>query len=302
VSEREVLLYIFSFILGSVIGSFLNVCIYRLPRGESIVFPPSHCTSCGSGIKFYNNIPVLSFLILGGKCADCGTRISLRYPAVELLSGLVMAGLFYKFGLSLDTLFYALLVYSLVAVTFIDLSHMIIPNVITIPGMIIGLLFNILSTNWQIIFEQLIKSFKLLTQDQQGLIIDWQKLWELFGLSNLNLEVFFQVIDEVPFLGSVFGLIIGGGLLFLIAFLYIAVRKQEGMGMGDVKLLAMIGAFLGWKGVVFVMLVSSLLGTVTGLSIILYKKGNLKYALPFGPFLSLAAVIYVFTGGFRLIN
>ncbi len=301
-SEREVLLYIFSFILGSVIGSFLNVCIYRLPRGESIVFPPSHCTSCGSGIKFYNNIPVLSFLILGGKCADCGTRISLRYPAVELLSGLVMAGLFYKFGLSLDTLFYALLVYSLVAVTFIDLSHMIIPNVITIPGMIIGLLFNILSTNWQIIFEQLIKSFKLLTQDQQGLIIDWQKLWELFGLSNLNLEVFFQVIDEVPFLGSVFGLIIGGGLLFLIAFLYIAVRKQEGMGMGDVKLLAMIGAFLGWKGVVFVMLVSSLLGTVTGLSIILYKKGNLKYALPFGPFLSLAAVIYVFTGGFRLIN
>jgi leader peptidase (prepilin peptidase)/N-methyltransferase len=302
VSEREVLLYILSFILGSVIGSFLNVCIYRLPRGESIVFPPSHCTSCGSGIKFYNNIPVLSFLILGGKCADCGTRISLRYPAVELLSGLVMAGLFYKFGLSLDTLFYALLVYSLVAVTFIDLSHMIIPNVITIPGMIIGLLFNILSTNWQIIFEQLIKSFKLLTQDQQGLIIDWQKLWELFGLSNLNLEVFFQVIDEVPFLGSVFGLIIGGGLLFLIAFLYIAVRKQEGMGMGDVKLLAMIGAFLGWKGVVFVMLVSSLLGTVTGLSIILYKKGNLKYALPFGPFLSLAAVIYVFTGGFRLIN
>jgi len=276
-SEREALPYLFSFILGSVIGSFLNVCIYRLPMGESIVFPPSHCKSCGRAIRFYNNIPILSYLILKGKCRDCGSRISIQYPLVELLSGVALTSVYYKFGLSLDTLFYAMLTYSLIVITFIDLGHMIIPNAITIPGAAAGLIYN-------------------------ALITDWESSRNLLGAFSWSLENFFGVLNEVPFLDSVFGLITGGGILFLIAFLYIAVRKQEGMGMGDVKLLAMIGAFLGWKGVVFVMLVSSLLGTVTGLSIILYKKGDLKYALPFGPFLSLAAVIYVFTGGFRLIN
>ena len=276
-SEREALPYLFSFILGSVIGSFLNVCIYRLPMGESIVFPPSHCKSCGRAIRFYNNIPILSYLMLKGKCADCGSRISIQYPLVELLSGVALTSVYYKFGLSLDTLFYAMLTYSLIVITFIDLGHMIIPNAITIPGAAAGLIYN-------------------------ALITDWESSRNLLGAFSWSLENFFGVLNEVPFLDSVFGLITGGGILFLIAFLYIAVRKQEGMGMGDVKLLAMIGAFLGWKGVVFVMLVSSLLGTVTGLSIILYKKGDLKYALPFGPFLSLAAVIYVFTGGFRLIN
>jgi len=276
-SEREALPYIFSFILGSVIGSFLNVCIYRLPMGESIVFPPSHCTSCGRAIRFYNNIPILSYLMLKGKCRDCGSRISIQYPLVELLSGVALTGLYYKFGLTLDLLFYAMLTYSLIVITFIDLGHMIIPNAITIPGAAAGLIYN-------------------------ALITDWEKSRDLLGAFSWSLENFFGVLNEVPFLDSVFGLITGGGILFLIAFLYIAVRKQEGMGMGDVKLLAMIGAFLGWKGVVFVMLVSSLLGTIIGLSIILYKKGDLKYALPFGPFLSLAAVIYVFTGGFRLIN
>jgi leader peptidase (prepilin peptidase)/N-methyltransferase len=277
VSERETLLCIFSFIFGSVVGSFLNVCIYRLPRDESIVFPPSHCTSCGRAIRFYHNLPIAGYLILRGKCADCGSRISPRYPIVELISGIVMTGVFYKFGLSLEALFYAPLVYSLIVITFIDFEHMIIPNVITIPGAVAGLIYNALNT-------------------------DWERSRDLLGRFSFGLENFFGILNEVPFLDSVFGLVIGGGILFLIAFLYVIVRKTEGMGMGDVKLLAMIGAFLGWQGVVFVMLVSSILGTVTGLSIILYKKGNLKYALPFGPFLSLAAVIYVFTGGFRLIN
>ena len=276
-SSREVLLYLFSFILGSVVGSFLNVCIYRLPREESIVFPPSRCTSCGSGIRFYHNIPILGYLILKGRCADCGQAISPQYPIVEFISGIALLGTFFKFGFSLDTLFYTILIYSLLVITLIDLKHMIIPNVITIPGAVIGLLYNALMT-------------------------DWGRSRDLLGAFGFSLENFFGVLNEVPFLDSVFGLIIGGGLLFLIAFLYVIIRKTEGMGMGDVKLLAMIGAFLGWKGVVFVMLVSSLLGTVTGLSIILYKKGDLKYALPFGPFLSLAAVIYIFTGGFRLIN
>ncbi len=276
-SERETLLYIFSFIFGSVIGSFLNVCIYRLPRDESIVFPPSHCTSCGNPIRFYHNLPIVGYLMLRGRCADCGSRISLRYPIIELISGIVLTGVLYKFGLSLEALFYALLIYSLIVITFIDLEHMIIPNAITIPGAIAGLIYN-------------------------ALITDWERSRDLLGRFSFGLENFFGILNEVPFLDSVFGLVIGGGVLFLIAFLYVLVRKTEGMGMGDVKLLAMIGAFLGWQGVVFVMLVSSIIGTVTGLSIIFYKKGNLKYALPFGPFLSLAAVIYVFTGGFRLIN
>ena len=276
-SEREAFLYLFSFILGTVIGSFLNVCIYRLPKGESLAFPSSHCPACGKSIRFYHNIPILSYLLLNGKCADCSSPIPLRYPAVELISGVALAGLYYKFGLSVDTLFFAILTYSLIVITFIDLKHMIIPNVITIPGAIVGLLFGALAT-------------------------DWNRSRDLLGMFSFSLENFFGVLNEVPFLDSVFGLILGGGVLFLIAFLYIAIRKQEGMGMGDVKLLAMIGAFLGWKGVIFVMLVSSLLGTFTGLSIILYKRGNLKYALPFGPFLSLAAVLYIFTGGLRLIN
>ncbi len=276
-SSREVLLYLFSFILGSVVGSFLNVCIYRLPREESIVYPPSRCTSCGSGIRFYHNIPILGYLILKGRCADCGQAISPRYPVVEFISGVALSGTFFRFGFSLDTLFYTILIYMLIVITLIDLKHMIIPNVITVPGAVIGLLYNALMT-------------------------DWERSRDLLGAFSFSLENFFGVLNEVPFLDSVFGLIIGGGLLFLVAFLYVIIRKTEGMGMGDVKLLAMIGAFLGWKGVVFVMLVSSLLGTLTGLAIILYKKGDLKYALPFGPFLSIAAVIYIFTGGFRLIN
>jgi leader peptidase (prepilin peptidase)/N-methyltransferase len=277
VPEREVLLYLFSFILGSVIGSFLNVCIYRLPREESIVYPPSRCTSCGSGIRFHHNIPVVGYVILKGRCADCDQRIPFRYPLVELISGIALAGAYWKFGLSAELLFFSVLIFSLIVITFIDLEHMIIPNVITIPGTIIGLIFN-------------------------ALITDWEMSGHLLGTFSFSLENFLGVLNEVPFLDSVFGLIVGGGLLFLIAFLYVTIRKTEGMGMGDVKLLAMIGAFLGWKGVVFVMLVSSLLGTLTGLSIILYKKGNLRYALPFGPFLSLAAVIYIFTDGFRLLK
>lgn len=271
--ESQIVLYIFSFILGSVIGSFLNVCIYRLPREESIVFPPSRCTSCGSRIRAYHNIPVFGYLFLGGKCSDCGSPISPLYPIVEILSGLTLLGIFWKFGFSVDALFYLILIYSLVVITFIDLEHMIIPNIITIPGVVVGLLFNALGT-------------------------DWEHSRDLLGRFSFSLENFFGVLNEVPFLDSVFGTIIGGGLLFLIAFLYVIIRKREGMGMGDVKLLAMIGAFLGWKGVIFVMLVSSIIGTLVGLSVIIYKKGDLRYAIPFGPFLSLAAVIYIFSTGF----
>jgi len=270
---NDLVLYVFTFAVGSVFGSFLSVCIHRLPREESIAFPPSHCTVCGHQIKFYNNIPVLSFIFLGGRCADCKARISPVYPLVEILSGFLFLAAVLKFGLTLNTLFYVLFIYALLVITFIDLEHMIIPNIISLPGIAIGIAFSALRT-------------------------DWEYSRELIGGLTMSLGSFLGLLSEVPVLDSVFGAVLGGGALLLIAFLYEVIRKREGMGMGDVKLLAMIGAFLGVKGVVFVIFLSSVLGTVVGLSVIIYMRGDLKYAMPFGPFLSAAAVVYVFTGGF----
>ena len=145
---NDLLLYVFTFIFGTVVGSFLNVCIYRLPREESIAFPPSHCPTCGNKIRFYHNIPILGYLILGGKCADCGEGISALYPVVEILSGILLVLTVYIHGLGIETLFYTIFVFSLLVIAFIDLEHMIIPNVISLPGILVGLLFNALITDW----------------------------------------------------------------------------------------------------------------------------------------------------------
>ena len=165
--------------------------------------------------------------------------------------------------------------YSLIAITFIDLKHMIIPNAITFPGIIIGLTYGALGT-------------------------DLNQTKSLLLSSGLDIWSFMRIIDGVPFFNSLFGAIFGGGILFIIGFIYKIVRKREGMGMGDVKLLAMIGAFLGWQSIILVTLLSSVIGTVVGLSYVIYKKGDLKYAIPFGPFLSIAAVLYCFMDGFTL--
>ncbi len=271
----EIFTYILSFIFGTVIGSFLNVCIYRLPKEESIVYPGSHCTSCNEPISFYNNIPILSYLFLRGKCSKCNSKISFRYPLVEILTGLLFLATVWSFGLSIETFFYLIFISALIPITFIDLEHMIIPNVITYPGIIVGILYNALKTDWG-----------------YGL--------ELINNFSLRIQSFFSLLSEVPILDSIFGVILGGGILLLIAYVYEAVKKRQGMGMGDVKLLAMIGAFFGWEGVLFVIFLGSILGSVIGISIIIAKRGDLKYALPFGPFLSIAAVIYIFTGGFKL--
>ncbi len=182
----------------------------------------------------------------------------------------------WKFGMILDTLFYLLFISGLIVITFVDLKHMIIPNVITYPGILVGILYNALTTNWQSSLE-LVSNFS-------------------FGFQN-----FFELLNEVPILDSLFGVILGGGILLLIAYTYEIIRKRQGMGMGDVKLLALIGAFLGWQGVFFVIFLSSILGSIVGLSIIITRKGDLKYALSFGPFLSIAAIIYIFTGGFKIL-
>lgn len=265
---------LFIFILGTVFGSFLNVCIYRLPRNESIVFPPSRCTSCNSRIKPYHNIPVFAYLYLRGKCSECGEKISPFYPSVELISGILAFLLYTRYGFTIDFIFYSLLAFALIAITFIDLEHMIIPNIITFPGIAAGVFFSMIKTEWSLMPDIL----------------------KAIDLSNIA-----GIISSVPVFSSVFGMILGGGILFSIAYVYQLLRKVEGMGMGDVKLLAMLGAFLGPGGVVFIIFVSSLLGTLVGITLMIRNKGDLKYAIPYGPFLSLAAIIFMFTGSLNNI-
>ena len=236
-----------SIVFGALIGSFLNVCISRLPKEESIVTPGSHCPQCKRPIKFYDNIPLVSYLLLRGKCRNCGNPISTQYPLVESITALMSFLLFMKFGPSLSYLLYFAFVAGLIVITVIDLYHQIIPDVMSLPGIVVGLLGSL-------------------------------------------------VIPQVTFLNSIIGVAVGGGSLFVVATLYQWVFKREGMGGGDVKLLAMIGAFLGWKAVILTILLSSLIGSITGIGIMVMKGKGFKYAIPFGPFLSLGAVIALFYG------
>lgn len=236
-----------AFILGTVIGSFLNVCIYRIPEGKSIVLPPSSCPYCGHRIRWYQNIPILSYLFLGGRCAGCRTRISLRYPAIEALTGILFVLILYYFSFSASTLVYWIFVSALVTITFIDLDHQIIPDVISLPGILVGF----------------ICSF----------FIPW-----------------------LSWLDSLIGILLGGGILLAIAWLYEKMAKREGMGGGDIKLLGMLGAFLGWKAIFPIVFIASLTGTLVGVPLMLSQKGDAKLAIPFGPFLAFAATVYLFWG------
>ena len=241
------MLYVISIIVGALIGSFLNVCIFRLPKGESIVWPGSHCPHCGKPIRGYDNIPILSYILLMGKCRECRGPISVQYPFVEGVTALGSLLLMTRFGLSLSYLVYFVFIASLIVVTVIDLYHQIIPDVISLPGIGVGLLASL-------------------------------------------------IIPQMTFLNSLIGILLGGGSLFLVATVYQWLFKREGMGGGDVKLLAMIGAFLGWKPVILTILLSSLIGSITGIIIMVLKGKDFKYAIPFGPFLSLGAVISLFYG------
>jgi len=238
---------IFVFIFGAAIGSFLNVCIYRIPEKASIVKPASRCPSCGHPIRFYDNIPIISFLILRARCRDCGAKISWRYPLVEMITGLMALLLFLQFGPTLVFLAFFIFTAVLIVITFIDLDHQIIPDILSLPG----------------------------------------------------IPVFFLAavfIVGLPWLEALIGLLIGGGVLLAIAYGYELITKREGMGGGDIKLLAMIGGFLGWKSLIFVLLFSSLTGAVVGIAAMIVKKQDTKYAIPFGPFLSAAAVAWIFWG------
>lgn len=241
------MLIVVSIIFGAMVGSFLNVCIHRLPKEESIVRPGSHCPKCKTPIRFYDNIPLLSYLLLGGKCRHCKAPISIQYPIVEAITALSSFFLFITFGVSLSFFYYFSFVAALIAITVIDLYHQIIPDVISLPGIVIGLLGSL-------------------------------------------------VIPQITFWSSLIGVISGGGSLFLVATVYQWLFKREGMGGGDVKLLAMIGAFLGWKAVILTILLSSFIGSIIGITVMLIKGKDFKYAIPFGPFLALGAVISLFWG------
>jgi leader peptidase (prepilin peptidase)/N-methyltransferase len=241
------LLNYFAFIFGAVIGSFLNVCIFRIPAKTSIIKPPSQCPHCHHPIRFYDNIPIISFIVLRSKCRDCGGKISWRYPLVELITAVLSLLLFLKFGLTLIFLTFFIFTAVLIVITFIDLDQQIIPDVLTLPGIPIFFL----------------------------------------------LAIF---VVKIPWLEALIGLLIGGGVLFAIAFVYELLTKREGMGGGDIKLLAMIGGFLGWKSLIFILLFSSFSGAIVGITAMIIKKQDMKYAVPFGPFLSAAAVAYLFWG------
>lgn len=226
---------------GLAIGSFLNVVIHRLPRRESVVSPGSRCTNCGYVLRAADNIPVLSYLVLGGKCRQCRTRISVRYPIVELVTAAVFVLHYLVFGWTPLLAVRAVFAASMIALFAIDLEHHLLPDRITLPGIVAGLLAS------------------------------------LFLPPGLR--------------DALIGMLVGGGILWLIGEAYYRYAGEEGMGGGDVKMLAMIGAFLGWQLVILTLVLSSIAGAVIGLTVIAIKRGGMKYALPYGTFLALAALV-----------
>nr|MBF0221325.1 prepilin peptidase [Desulfobulbaceae bacterium] len=229
-----------------LVGSFLNVVILRLPNAEeSIVFPASHCPKCKKNIRWYDNLPVISFLALMGRCRYCREPISWQYPLVELLMGLVSGALFVTRGLGVEFLVYFVLCAALLAIIFIDLYHQIIPDLISLPGIVLGFA----------------ASFVL-----PG--IGWQE--------------------------SALGLLLGGGVFYSIAAGYYLFTKRSGMGGGDIKLLAMIGAFLGWQALPFVIFCSALLGSVVGIGAMIQQGKGGKTVVPYGPFLAVASYLHIF--------
>lgn len=241
-------LIIIIFFTGACIGSFLNVCIYRIPLHLSIVRPGSACPKCKTPLPFYLNVPILSYILIRGKCRFCQAPISLRYPFVEALTGLLALAVTAKFGISPAALFYFAFAATLVVVSFIDIDFQVIPDVISLPGILVF----------------------------------------------ASAPVF---IPRMDFMDTFLGIAAGGGILYLVALVYYLVRKEEGMGGGDIKLLAMIGGVVGWQGVAFTLFTGSLLGTAGGIFImVLTRFGDVKLRIPFGPFLSAGSLVYIFFG------
>jgi leader peptidase (prepilin peptidase)/N-methyltransferase len=258
------------FIIGSVVGSFLNVCIHRMPKSESVVWPRSHCPKCQKRIPGYDNIPFISFLLLKGRCRFCHGKISLRYPLVEFITASLFLAVFIKYGLKPIFFFYSFMVFGLIVATFIDIQHRIIPDEISIGGMIFGIILSAV----------------------RGVYIN-------------PLSFHFA-----PLLSSLKGAIAGGGIIFITGWLfdlvYFKILKKppingetESMGGGDVKLMAMIGSFLGFKGAVFTFFIAPFFGALLGVYLLITKK---EHTMPYGPFLSLAALFTLFVGSDKILK
>jgi leader peptidase (prepilin peptidase)/N-methyltransferase len=240
-------LNVMAFIVGACIGSFLNVCIYRIPASVSIVFPGSSCPRCRTMIPFYDNLPIVSYLLLMGKCRTCKAPIAIRYPLVELMGGLFAMACTMAFGLSLHALAAYAFIATLMVVSFIDLDHRIIPDVISLPGI------------------------------------------PIFFVAAL-------AVPTVTWQDSAIGILAGGGSLYAVAWGYQLMTGREGMGGGDIKLLAMIGAMIGWRGILFTLFAASAIGTLAGMLLMIRSGKGMKLAIPFGPFLAMGAIIYLFFG------
>ena len=228
-------------------GSFSNVCIYRIPRNESIIYPASHCPKCRSEIKPFDNIPLLSFILLKGRCRHCKTKISIRYPMVELLSGLIYLIIYLIYGLSVQTLIYIILSSALIIIAFIDLNQQIVPDVISLPGIVIGFIVS-----------------------------------------------FF--VHYISFINSALGIVVGGGIILFIGIAGSLIFKKEAMGGGDVKLAAMIGAFLGWRYIIISLFLGFFLGALAGIILIIAKIKKREDVIPFGPFIVLGSLITLLWG------
>jgi len=262
------LIGVFVFLFGLVIGSFLNVCIVRIPERKSIVMPASACPKCGAAIRPYHNIPVISYLLLRGKCRNCKTKISPMYPIVELLTGILFLGCYLAFGITAEAAKWAAFSALMVVLVFTDLRERVLPDVVNYTGFGLGL------------------AVSFFTQPTDG-----TALW----LSN-RIFSYPPPAPALSFVDALLGAAVGSGLLWLVSEAYFRLRGREGMGLGDVKMMLMAGAFLGAKRTLLTILAGSLLGSILGLAFILARRKESDYELPFGTFLGMAALLVVFFG------
>lgn len=258
----------FALLFGLVIGSFLNVVILRLPQGISISTPRSHCPQCKKLISWYDNIPVLSYIILGGRCRRCKKKFSARYPFIEAITGIVSALLYLKFGLSVEWAIFLAFSSAMIVLAFIDLDHRILPDVITLNGIWLGILTSVYLA------------------EPSPLVA---RLFLAAGFENTSPRL-------IALAASIIGAVIGGGLLWGVAEAYLRLRGIEGMGFGDVKMMAMVGAFLGAPLALLTIMLGSLLGSIIGMVFIKIANKTRQYELPFGTFLSFAGIVAVLYG------
>jgi leader peptidase (prepilin peptidase)/N-methyltransferase len=271
-SENGFLYAYFSLIvfwLGACMGSFLNVCIYRIPLEQSVVYPPSHCPSCKTPIPWYQNIPLVAWIALKARCASCGTRISARYITVEALVAFLFLLAWFKLGadprplglvavsqIALIPIFW-LIIYGLVLGTFVDFDHMILPDRVTLGGIVLGVLIS----------------------------------WFVPDLHRLPGEGAITAVDALK--RAAIGAAAGSGSLYAIAIIGRLIYKQDAMGLGDVKLMGAIGAFFGWGSVIFSVMISALVGSVVGVSLVLLRGKSMQSRIPYGPYIALAALIWM---------